>query len=780
MAAKKRYVEKRTRIEVVIAYLVVGALCGAMFYYIYQLRNSIFSQYNEIDTQDDLINYTSQFTQAVHEAQGLATQFSLSEKSIYIKQYNEKKNTIQLYADSIKQTTTDTAIINSINEIQNLVVRKGQISYILSRQFYYYDPWSEIYKALENYPGNKVDESNIPNPAINDLLTRSDSTKKSHYPDSIITDIRVLTDKAKTEYRKNINSYQNKINELVESDNALSQKISNILIKLNKEIIASTANGIKESENKIERNIYISTVIAGAVFVMIIIFIILIINDVNKGLRARKAAEDAQKKTEEIMESRHKLLLSVSHDIKTPLTSILGNLDLIDESNENSNKIEAMKQSANHILNLLNNLLDFSRLEQGQLTLNNNNFKIATLCDETATMFQPLADQKSLKFNYTNCIPKDTTITADDLKIKQILNNIISNAIKYTIIGHVDFIARLDNDKLVFNINDSGVGIPKDRIDDIFKPFVRIESYNTFAEGSGYGMSVAKGLCELMDGNITVDSEENNGSRFEITIPVSTTPDNDCNTTPTDSGKTSNILIIDDDNTLLTMMENMIAKLGGKSTVCSSVAMLAEAFKHIDDFDYILTDREMGALTGNEILEKVKQRNPNKPVVLMTARIEYDTKKALDEGFDGLILKPFSISQLANTLHLTLNNIDNEKGSKFSDDFANLYDVMGNDDEAVRLILTTFAQTICDDMLSFNEAIEKNDFEKAKKLCHKVMPILKSLEQDQTLDYLSKMNRLNNTTKNENDYPEWKEDTLLFMQQIDELLDMLSNKYGID
>lgn len=762
MAQKKHYVEKRTRVEVVIAYLFVVALCGAMFYYIYQLRGSVFSQYNEIDTQDELIHYTSQFTQAVHEAQGLATQFSLTDESKYLKQYNEKKNTVQIYADSIKLTTNDTVIINAIDEIHNLIIRKGQISYIMSRQFYHYDPWSEIYKALEDYP------------------EPSDINPTTHYPDSLITDIKTMAEKAKSDYHHNIISYQKKINELVASDNDISRKISDILIKLNREIITSTANSIKESEDKIERNIYISRAIAGVVLIMIIIFIILIINDVNKGLKARKAAEEAQQKTEEIMESRHKLLLSVSHDIKTPLTSILGNLDLIENDGDNTSKIEAMKQSANHILNLLNNLLDFSRLEQGKLTLNKSNFDINTLCDETATMFQPLADQKSINFNYINNIPENTVINADDLKIKQILNNIISNAVKYTIKGHVDFIAGIKDDNLVFNINDSGIGIAKERIDDIFKPFVRIENYNTFAEGSGYGMSVAKGLCDLMNGQITVQSEINKGSQFEITIPVTIVADEENeNNTPVNSDRETNILIIDDDSTLLTMMENMISKLGGQSTICSSAAMLEDAFNHLDTYDYILTDREMGALTGNKILKKVKSKSPDKTVVLMTARIEYDIQKAKAEGFDGLILKPFSINQLANTLHLTLK-IDNSISSKFSDDFGKLYTIMGNDDEAVRKILCAFTLSICDDMLSFNEAVEKNDFEKAKKLCHKILPVMNSLEQEQTLDYLTAMNRLNNSRNNEDEYPAWKDDTIAFMRQIDEFLDMLSNKYGID
>ena len=149
---------------------------------------------------------------------------------------------------------------------------------------------------------------------------------------NILADLRILSDKAKKEYWRKIKEYEKKTQELVKADNQLSEQISSLLIRLNQEILDSTINEIEKSEEIIHENTRLSILIGAVTLALIIIFIILIISDVNKGYRARSAAEEAKKKTEEIMESRHKLLLSVSHDIKAPLSSIMGHVELMDKS----------------------------------------------------------------------------------------------------------------------------------------------------------------------------------------------------------------------------------------------------------------------------------------------------------------------------------------------------------------------------------------------------------------------------------------------------------------
>ena len=316
-----------------------------------------------------------------------------------------------------------------------------------------------------------------------------------------------------------VKEYEAKTSELILADNQLSEKIAAILLRLNKNIIDSTVHEIENSEALIDQKTRMSFMIGGVAMLLIILFAILILSDVSKIYRARRAAEEAKKKTEEIMNSRHKLLLSVSHDIKTPLTSIIGNVELM-HNDDNEKEVTSIQQSADHILNLLTNLLDFSSLEQGKLKVDKSLFNINKLCSETAAMFEPIAQQKNLHFNYSSSIEDRLSAFSDSLKIKQIASNLISNSIKYTLEGEVSFKVSIENDKLVMDITDTGVGIPAEKINDIFTPFVRIETYNTFAEGSGYGLTVVKGLVDLLEGDIQVESEVGNGTHFCVHIPV--------------------------------------------------------------------------------------------------------------------------------------------------------------------------------------------------------------------------------------------------------------------
>lgn len=802
--------ERRTSWKVVITYLFVLALCSALFYYIFNLRSTIESQRSNINVQHESLEWVNRFTKNVHEAQTAANLYAFTEQSRYKKQFNATCKQIEQQSDSLMliEVSEDNKLL--VNEISTLLKNKGKISNELSKQFHDFNPLAEFDRTIDDYIPPQIEEEIVVTTVSKDTVIHVPKNDKKGFwgrlgnvfnpkqesdslvhisiestdtlriqqqrPDSlnILADLRVLSDKAKAEYWTKIKEYESKTQELVKADNQLSEQISSLLIRLNQEILDSAVAEISKSESLIEENTKISIIIGAATLLLIIIFIILIISDVNKGYRARRAAEEAKKKTEEIMESRHKLLLSVSHDIKAPLSSIMGYVELM-EKTDNEKEINSIQQSAGHILNLLNNLLEYSSLEQGKLQVSKESFDIRQLCDETAEMFEPLAQHKNLAFEYSNAIESSTFVTSDKLKIKQILINVISNGIKYTLEGSVSFKARLGRNLLVFDITDTGVGIPEDKLEEVFKPFVRIETYNQFAEGSGYGMSVVKGLVDLLGGEIHIDSTVGKGSHFEIRLPVESVETIKVKDEVSENNKKSlNILVIDDDNTLLSVIDNMLHRLGHQAIPCRSMSDLDNALLQIQDYDYILTDREMGAVSGNDILYLVKEVDNKKPIILMTGRIEYTTEKAKEEGFDGFLQKPFNMKQL-ESLFGSVTSSENAAESAFPD-FPEFSETMGNDTESIRSILTVFTQTLSEDLVSMNTSIEQSDFIEAQSICHKILPMFIQLERDTS--FLSKMNALRGKGQ-EADYPEWKDDAARFMAQADELMDLLAEKYGI-
>ncbi|MBO6027121.1 MAG: response regulator [Bacteroidales bacterium] len=784
-----RSFEGRTSWKVVVTNLFVIAMCGAMFYYIYKLQGSIQNQRININVQNDAFNLTNRFTQLVHEAQSEANLFAFTDNPKHLKRFGALNNEINACADSILLLLPTKQNEQRIREVERLILRKGQISYVLSRQFYYYDPLAEIDAKLQAFTPPTPPVFNDQN---SDSLVQPSSVGHSSLDNSvdIVSDLKILSEKARSEYKKRIKEYEKKTAELITDDNHLSEEIAELLLALNQEILETTKLEMEISENIINEHLTASTYIGGAVLILIIVFVILILSDVSKGFRARKAAEqaradaeEAKKKTEELMESRHKMLLSVSHDIKSPLTSIMGNLELMDNTG-NEKEVVSIQQSADHILNLLSNLLEFSSLEQGMLQVEKQLFNVKQLCDETASMFEPIAHNKNLVFNFDNEIKQSLYANSDQLKIKQIISNLISNAIKYTIEGSIGFKASFENGCLVFRVRDTGIGIPTDKVEDIFKPFVRTDSGSKISEGSGYGLSVVKGFVDLLGGHIEVESEVGKGSLFTAVIPVEIQiiDKNNHRENPSETSSSAeqveqrHILIIDDDDTLLTVVSNMISKLGHQVQLCRSKNDIDEALQQIGTFDFILTDREMGALSGNDILNIFKQADPDKPVYLMTARMDYDTEKAKAEGFDGFLQKPFNLKKLESVFGRHTKEEKSVSDSTFTD-FPELCEMMGDDEEAIRGILTIFAQSTADHLVALNECVETDDFSTAHGLCHKMLPMFIQLQQDEAIPFLSKMNELRGLDANA--YPEWKDDAIKFMAKADDLMELLEEKYGI-
>ena len=802
----------RTSWKVVITYTFVIALCAALFYYIFNLRSTIESQRSNINSQHAALQWANRFTKNVHEAQSAANLYAFTKQTRYKRRFNEAKKLISAQVDSIVMIEINEDNKTMVKEIDGLIKSKGSISNELSKQFHDFNPLAEFDRTIDDYMPPEPEEEivvtkiskdtiihvprnqkkgfwrrigNVFNPTEEDSIVHVsiESTdtlhilRQSNDSLTILADLRLLSDQAKAEYWNKIKEYESKTQELVRADNQLSEQISNLLIRLNQEILDSTIAEIEKSEASIKENIRTSILIGAITLFLIVIFIILIISDVNKGHRARQAAEEAKKKTEEIMESRHKLLLSVSHDIKTPLSSILGNVELMDKTG-NEKEFSSIQQSADHILNLLNNLLEYSSLEQGKLQIRNESFNLRQICDETAEMFRPIAKHKNLDFVYEPDMEEDSFILSDRLKIKQILSNIISNGIKYTLEGSVCFKARIGRNLVVFDITDTGVGIPPDKLEDVFKPFVRIETYNQFAEGSGYGMSVVKGLVDLLGGEIHIESEVGKGTHFEVRIPVGNVekPIEEDGEVNSDKKKSLNILVIDDDNTLLSVIDTMLHRLGHQAIACRSKNDIESAIAQIHDYDYVLTDREMGALTGNDILHLFKEADPDKPVILMTARIEYSNEIAKEEGFDGFLQKPFNLKQL-ESLFGSVAVAESEQEIAFPD-FPSFSEMMGNDRPSMTDILSVFVKSTSDDLMTMNALIEASDFIEMQALCHKMLPMFTQLERDTT--FLSKMNGMRGKGDTEESYPNWKEDAIQFMSKADELLDLLAEKYGIE
>jgi signal transduction histidine kinase len=308
---------------------------------------------------------------------------------------------------------------------------------------------------------------------------------------------------------------------LLSADQKIGQDISTVLIQLHETALNRVIEMLSQKDSSSKKVLFAGIlaflVISGVVFV--------IFRSAEKNLRKSRELSESKRITEELMETRHQLLLSISHDIKAPLISILSYLEFWEKddlSAEEIRQLSSMQNSATHILNMLTNLLEFSRLEQKKTQLQNQTIEPIPLFLEIVDLFKPMADAKHIKFSYQLENLDECQITIDSLKLRQIVTNLISNAIKYTSKGEIQlFVELFDNSKrLKIIVTDTGIGIPKERLDTIFDPFLQFENRSANIEGSGFGLFVVKGLIDVMNGTISVESDEQ-GTIFEIELPVS-------------------------------------------------------------------------------------------------------------------------------------------------------------------------------------------------------------------------------------------------------------------
>lgn len=809
MKGINRQYESRVKQNAVIIYLLASLLCIGMIYYIVNLKKSINLQKENIERNEEILNITNSIIENVNKAQAYANLYTHSANKIHLNNFNITLTRIKSLNDSIVRYN-DNYDKNTLNQIISLLKKKENIIKEINSQFKAFNPYKEIYAIVENYQP-KANNTTISTTIQDTIIYKSE--KKGFFqrlsnvfsPDKtsdsivlvsktiidtiieedgetqkLIEEIQLHTDTGRNNYIKQIEKVEAKYNNLILNDQEISKEISVLLIKLHKDTLDSVMNEIHDSEVMMNKNINLSILIAIIALCVILTFIFFIFYDVKKVVAARKATEEAKRRTEETMESRHKLLLSVSHDIKAPLSSILGYLELMQIDNNNTEEkrmIASMRNSSEHILSLLSNLLNFSRLDQGKETIILSIFNIEELCNELCEMFAPIAEKKHLSFIYENKLNNSCFVKSDALKIKQILSNLLSNAIKYTLKGNINFSISNNDKELIFNVTDNGIGIPQDKLNEIFKPFSRLDNQESIIEGNGFGLFVVKGLIDLLNGNIEVSSELEKGSTFTVRIPVEFTKDNN-DSQKVISNYEKKILVIDDDDTLLSVIESMLKKINIRCDICHSSLEFDEYCKSLDLYDIILTDREMGAFNGLEALKKVKEINPEKKVILMTARSEYNEHIAKGKGFDGYLRKPFSIKDIATLFNSEIViEQDSDDKSKYYNDFPKLCNMFDNDDD-IKIILKSFVATTSDNLLIFNKIITDNDFDKAVNLCHKMYPMFVQLSQDEAAEFLFKMDKMRG--KDSESFPDWRDRSIDFMNNVDEFISYLSDKYDIE
>lgn len=769
--------EQKIRLKAILVYVLMAALTGGFLVYVYRLRQQVSIQKHHLAQQQQTLRLSNRLIVNIQKAQTASNLYAFSGEKNHLKDYRAIIRKIDNQIDSLRKLPLPVAQTESLHQISILLRKKEQLVKALGLQLQRTNPLDTLQRRLEQYRPERTAQTVVVSTTQRDTLKVSERKKnfwrrigkvfsadqptppmqvttmrvdtiRQVTPDSLaaLQEFKNLTQAAQLEVDEKIKKIEVQVTNLVMADQLISNQIAASLIDLQQYTFAWLTREILQTEATIDKNYQRSAQTGMAALGLVLLLLVFIFVDLSKGLAARVALEKEKKKSDALLESRHQMLLSVSHDIKTPLTSILGHLNLMAGQpgmSELAPRIESMEQSARHLLDLVQNLLEFSRLEQGKLELQPRTFSLDTWIKLTADMVAPLARLKGLDFAL-DAPAEPQLLWADDLKIKQIALNLLSNAIKYTARGEVTLKVTLTQNSLQIAVSDTGSGIAPALQKQLFEPFHRLEQAHSMAEGSGYGLFVVKGLVALLNGRLHVHSEPGKGSAFTVEIPVQPV-DRQLETAspPLDQwcNNPAKILIFDDDETLLGILTEMLQKEGLEvRTVCGNLDT-HHWEPNLEWCDAILTDLEMGQWNGKGILKEVHLRKPELPVILMTARDDRNEAELKTLGFAGYLPKPFDAAQLRHGLGIrhTLNTLAGQTAIQGL--FPMLSQMLDHDTQAIEQTLRVFVEATRQNLMAAEQAADAGHFALARQICHKMLPMIIQLNQTQWVPFLKTMDQ---------------------------------------
>ncbi len=774
-----RKTKRSITFKVIIGYLMVAAVAAVAVWFTYAqvVKFSSINQSNDLNNQQLVL--VSEIATALYETESTGRRFIQSGDTTDLNRYSSQIDNIQESINILKMTYADAVMKIELDSVSQLLSLKSEnleeLLKLRSRDrntSFYTEVIQELEKVDESFKDNHYDKrfANL-EPHQRRVLIRLLEFSKDENPqqlssisaDSLVVSVKKVLNELERENQKFRSIINKKENELLDNDLILNDQLRKLLASVEQEERAATLNRAQSSQNMLNEVSQILLFVGGASVLIVLLFLFFIIRDVSRSQQYRNQLEEAKSLTESLMIAREQFMATITHDLRSPLNTVLGYTELMGKTalnNKQEHYLGHLRKSSEFILHLVNDLLDLSKLDAGKMLVEKLPFNPKNLLEETFYNIIPEDDPKNLELIVEAGENTDINVLSDPFRIKQILSNLINNSYKFTEDGQLKVSVSLqkqieDSYILTYKIEDTGLGISKDKQKEIFEEFSQEHrQIEKKYGGTGLGLAISKRITILLNGELSLESEPGKGSEFTVKIPVvklksvpeviSEAPSN------TNHLYGKNILTVDDESSQLALSKELIKSIGMN---CDIAKDGKEALRKLEknNYDLVLTDIQMPVMDGFELLKAIQSREELKhiPVIAASGRTSVSSSDYLDAGFSGNLLKPYRpqelLRKIGDVLHLEL---ETNSGIKIlregtSEEFS-LEEILlfaGDDKNALNTILKVFIEASRNNLLEITEATKYKNTSKIAAIAHKMLPMYKQLNTRNIVLQLEKLEK---------------------------------------
>lgn len=676
---------------------------------------------------------------------------------------NRNTNYLKKKVDSLNNGK-DSVVVQSKSQ-QSLAAKNTTVEVVKSKKGFF----KRLADAFKKEHAETLSIRHDSNVAVIDTITAPVNVANE------VADILKQIDKEeKKRHKGNSQAVSKEMNDLKIVNAQLAMRSAKQLNELHKQERLSMEQSINQAINARQHLLGQIAMLAIIAIAVTLILFIYIWRDNKKERIYREELERANDETNRIMKQRERLLLTITHDIKAPVASISGFIDLIRDYIKDERGLvclDNIKTSASHLAELVAALLDYHQLEKGLIMLNPVNFSPHKLVTQCAESYRILAQQKGIaitcEYNATPSANEkedagndiNATFFADAFRIRQIINNLLSNAIKYTERGNILISASIRpnvaHPLLIVSVKDTGKGMTAQEQERVFAPFTRLDNAQGI-EGTGLGLSITKELATLLGGSIELRSEVGKGSVFTVTIPLEKGSESASATesslpiaksyraiTPTGKHTFANhkVLILDDDKLQLQLLREMLSRIVDDSWLVLTCNHITEALTllHKEQPSLMFMDIEMPEMNGMELIKHINHSNMT--VIAMTAHDDSFINQIQLAGFDGCLFKPFGIHDIAKILGVKCNAaLSSDSVAHTSKDvkadMGSILAFAAGDADTEREIMNTMKVSLYDYLAQLQKLLPMSSlpYDRVSKIAHKMLPIASMLQFEHTED----------------------------------------------